>query len=159
MHDNVNDQKVWAVVSPSEERPGPTWGDFDGNAWTVRLFTTAHDYSATFPFFTGSAITEPPTAEDVLASLFLDAWYADLDPWEAVDELGYTELRTVKDYITETHPLIVMQTDRLAQFLGIDVTHVEEADVKARALTTIPASWGGPAASEEHRRAFYGLDA
>lgn len=153
----MNDHKVWAVVTPSNA--APPWKTDDAvRAWSVEFHHSDHDQTMTVPFFTGSGIKTTPTAADVLECLLTDAFYADLDAWDSADELGYETIEDVRDWVTEKHPGIVVQTNQLAAFLGQDVSDVLDPEELARELTTLPIAWGGPAASEAQRAAFYGLE-
>lgn len=95
-------------------------GDDDGwrassNPWTVTLKNGRR--RMTVPYWTGSAITDEPTAADVLESLLLDASVGDQSFHDFCADLGYDEDSRKAERL---HRECQRIAERLARFLGAD---------------------------------------
>lgn len=87
----------------------------DANPWTVRLRYQGR--SLTVPFWTGSAITEEPTAGDVLSCVVSDALAGEQDFAEFCSEFGYDEDSRNAEKI---HRGCVSMSKKVRRFLGDD---------------------------------------
>lgn len=97
-----------------------------GRQWVVTIHHNG-DFEE-FDYFTGSAITDEPTADDVLYALFMDASLIEecADHWQLAEYLGETPSRQMAD----TFDMITENTARLRDLLGDDYeterTRIEE---------------------------------
>lgn len=121
LHRFIRDHQIAAQV---ETAPAPTsgpWADDPLGAmagashWTVTLSSPVLGEPMVVPFHQGSALTEPPTAADVLECIASDASSGDedFDSWCA--NYGYdTDSRSAY----ATWEAVRAQTDELRRFLG-----------------------------------------
>ena len=97
-----------------------------GHQWVVTIHHKGD--SEDFDYFTGSAITAEPTADDVLYALFLDASLLEEveDHWQLAEYLGVTPSR-----VTEaTYNQIKVNTELLHNLLGDDYDDVERERIE-----------------------------
>lgn len=109
----------------NEEFPNST-------SWDVTLHYQRRQM--TVPFYTGSAITENPTAYDVLYCLISDADVENYDFEEWAENLGYdTDSRKAE----KTYNQCVAQTKKLHKFLGDDYELFTSVDPDQHVTPTI----------------------
>jgi hypothetical protein len=83
------------------------------NGWTITLYFEGRTF--TTDFWTGSAITAEPTAQDVLKALIMDHAYSDYSFTEFCDEMGLdTDSRKAHAQFTG----LVNQSRRFEKFCG-----------------------------------------
>ena len=87
-----------------------------GHQWVVTIHHKGD--SEDFDYFTGSAITAEPTADDVLGALFSDASLLDecSNHWDLADYLGIEATREN----AKTYDKIAENTENLRSLLGDD---------------------------------------
>jgi hypothetical protein len=107
-------EKVTATVRRDEKKARPP-GVETSKAWQVTLRYQGR--SATFAYYTGSAVRGEPTAADVLTSLFMDASYV---------EEGELDAPTLRQ--------IDRNTLKLARLLGDDYVAFEDAYARGDGL-------------------------
>ena len=111
------DRKVTATVTfdkaiPYDQRD--KW-QREATAWTVRLRYNGR--SLTVPYWTGSAITDEPTAADVLYSVIMDTSAGEYDFDDFCGEFGYDDDSRKAEKTWKSCKTIARKT---RQFLGDD---------------------------------------
>lgn len=120
------------IEGPEYDRDESDWEHY---AYTVRLRRKGR--TITTPWRQGLALTDPPTAEDVLASMMLDASSyenaRDFSDWAS--DFGYDEDSRKAENIYKACGVIAR---KLRQFLGEDwnETSTEDAEDAARRLVS-----------------------
>lgn len=124
---------VTAVVHPSLRAPPKSMGmDHGSRSWTVTLKFEGREMRV--PFYTGSALRDPPTAADVLRCIASDASSADdarsFGEWAA--DYGYSEesrdaLRTYRACESLAKQLRALLGDRYEGVVHMDEDELREA--------------------------------
>lgn len=113
--------KITAKVVMTD-MPMPEGFDPNGNAYKVTLRSRVTGRQYTVPFFMGSALTDEPSAAEVLNSLALDAgcYYNASGYYDFCEEFGYdsddSRYRKMYDGCRKAY-------DRLCVFVGVTGTH------------------------------------
>lgn len=108
----ITRDKVRADVTYGTDKPVPR-AFADSNPWTVTLHRKRR--KLTVPFFTGPAITEDPTAHDVLDCLLSDASAGEQTFEDFASEFGYDE---DSRSALETWRACSRMASKLRRFLG-----------------------------------------
>lgn len=119
-HEGYSVSEITADVRWGYE--GPTPEEFeDSNAWTVTLHYEGREMET--PFFTGSAIAEPPDARTVLECLLADSHGAGEAFEDWASDLGYDPDSRKAE---ATYRAVAEQTQHLSAFLAGDLEAIRE---------------------------------